>query len=806
MSYINAYKNRSTTNGTSEDEKQTLLVFGYSCKLFKDDEKALFIDQGKHLIPWMGDDALKIDRYDCRGALSDLKSVEALPFGQSRWEGLTADEKKIEQLCDEERYKSLNDKSEEESIYQEEELKRLHQALNNDEKEYGQVGYKYEDESSNTSELKTADDTDYDPELEEAFIPPRELEIPSNMHVPPTKKLNAIIEKTALFISKHGAQMEVLLKAKQAHNPQFEFLSFDRPLYPYYQHVLSAIRSCRYNPTLANDSAEDSLDSSNEESYLHPSLLKSAKQPETTPFIPNITYKPSADCSYSLLVNKIKEKQSAMPVEETIINEVETPSINVTTSEFDGLTKSARRRLKKKLVSQSTLNASNSPDTDDNEIIDELSSVEPASNNKTESEISNPVHQNVTVGIDVPPNDLQIIIDKMASYVTKNGKQFEETARKRQDPRLKFLEPDDSFNAYYTQKLKLYATIKRLEQTAPSKSNVDSKTNSKLPVCFSLKKQKESEVVEIKKSALEDSSNETSDDEHKKDRINKTESNHNKSNKSSVSVKKNSLQNTAKLAEERLKDKLAMAAKEKLFMLERERTKKEKEKIQAERKRKAAQFLASMKIISSSSSSKSSNTIKPEEKSETHIPGNLPVHTAVVNTVDQKPSTDEKNGLPDHDLNVQPLTSKVQDIISIGSSDEDISTDGHLNKNINGNKSSKLSLQSRLQETLSRDNKRKKIERCEKEKDKDYKRIKHYDESKEKSPDHRYSSRDRDRSSRRSKKSHSSHHSSSKDRKRERSSRQSKHKHKSKKSKKHVRNHNSDSSDDSSNTNNSRLS
>lgn len=44
-----------------------------------------------------------------------------------------------------------------------------------------------------------------------------------------------------------------------------------------------------------------------------------------------------------------------------------------------------------------------------------------------------------------------------------------------------------------------------------------------------------------------------------------------------------------------------MAAKEKLAMIERERTKKEKEKIQAERKRKAAQFLASMKIVSSSS-------------------------------------------------------------------------------------------------------------------------------------------------------------------------------------------------------------
>lgn len=39
-----------------------LLVFGYACKVFRDDDKALHIDQGKHLIPWMGDNALKIDR------------------------------------------------------------------------------------------------------------------------------------------------------------------------------------------------------------------------------------------------------------------------------------------------------------------------------------------------------------------------------------------------------------------------------------------------------------------------------------------------------------------------------------------------------------------------------------------------------------------------------------------------------------------------------------------------------------------------------------------------------------------------
>jgi len=65
-------------------------------------------------------------------------------------------------------------------------------------------------------------------------------------------------------------------------------------------------------------------------------------------------------------------------------------------------------------------------------------------------------------------------------------------------------------------------------------------------------------------------------------------------------------------AEERLKDKLAMAAKEKLAMLERERTKKEKEKIQAERKRKAAQFLASMKIVSSNNSNDGTSGVNSE--------------------------------------------------------------------------------------------------------------------------------------------------------------------------------------------------
>ncbi|XP_043660867.1 protein suppressor of white apricot isoform X5 [Drosophila teissieri] len=100
-----------------ENHRQTpleLLVFGYACKIFRDDEKAREMDHGKQLIPWMGDVNLKIDRYDVRGALCELAPHEAPPGGYgNRLEYLSAEEQRAEQLCEEERYLFLYNNEEE---------------------------------------------------------------------------------------------------------------------------------------------------------------------------------------------------------------------------------------------------------------------------------------------------------------------------------------------------------------------------------------------------------------------------------------------------------------------------------------------------------------------------------------------------------------------------------------------------------------------------------------------------------------------------------------------------------------------
>jgi len=69
--------------------------------------------------------------------------------------------------------------------------------------------------------------------------------------------LNAVIEKTASFVSTSGLQMEIVLKTKQANNPQFDFLKYDHYLNPYYRHLIIMIKSGKYRPNFEQNSTNN---------------------------------------------------------------------------------------------------------------------------------------------------------------------------------------------------------------------------------------------------------------------------------------------------------------------------------------------------------------------------------------------------------------------------------------------------------------------------------------------------------------------------------------------------------------------
>ncbi len=62
---LGPFERSSSLEKAKDEDVDDLLVFGYGCKLYRDDSKALLEDSGQLLIPWMGDTSLMIDRYVC---------------------------------------------------------------------------------------------------------------------------------------------------------------------------------------------------------------------------------------------------------------------------------------------------------------------------------------------------------------------------------------------------------------------------------------------------------------------------------------------------------------------------------------------------------------------------------------------------------------------------------------------------------------------------------------------------------------------------------------------------------------------
>jgi len=404
--------------GPSNDD---LLVFGYSAKLFRNNEVALKMDRGDLLIPWMGDPSMKIDRFDGRTEfdLIDMRSHEA-SASRKDFE-LSEDDQEEENLCEEERYRSLKGNP------------RLFGDPAPSVKEKTLYGQPESAAKAAAAGGGAAIAFNYD-------NPPQQAQAPSdgpNDSQPSLKTLANVLEKTANFIAGQGAQMEILMRAKEAANPKFQFLNPDNPYHPIYKQVLEKKRAKLKNPYLG--SSELQMLSIEE---VEASLRQlTANLPSAAPSLGGATVQSAAQSAdpaqskgktaYSKLVERIKEHHKA--------SNPATPSP--------------------------------SPPPPPPGETTETASAKTETNQQQASE-----DQSDEVMVE-PPQDLelQMLIDRTASYVCRQNLEFGHqkgaekigVVKKLHKEKFAFLFPENKYNSYYLFKVALYTEMlerKRVEE------------------------------------------------------------------------------------------------------------------------------------------------------------------------------------------------------------------------------------------------------------------------------------------------------------------------------------------------------
>ncbi|KAJ8712838.1 hypothetical protein PYW08_008142 [Mythimna loreyi] len=401
-----------------------------------------------------------------------------------------------------------------------EELKRLHAAG------YGQVGFNY-DAPAEPEPLPLPAEVD-----EEPFVPTPAFRalLPIDIVFPETLKQNAIIEKTAKFIASQGAQMEILIKAKQGDNAQFKFLNRDSNLHAYYTALIGLVKAEKW-PERKIEVVEEKQPENEE--YLHPSLASTVI--ESAPAIPSIHYKPSADCDYTMLISKMRgegEGETEEPRGDVPPPGTEPPRDRSVAAEIyrapvmytkgpDGnhvdptapppnsgnyqqyaayyhqyLAQEQQSQLNQAPSLKSTgLSLMKNYNTDSDS---DMSDFDDSSSTDSRDKPS----------IITPPEDVQIVIDKMASYVARNGDEFADIVRAKNDPRFTFLHPENIYHAYY----------KRLmQQKRGIDVNGKEKKKRAAPVSFSIKKLKEPDPI-LPKPALPYESSSDDDSEKPSDK------------------------------------------------------------------------------------------------------------------------------------------------------------------------------------------------------------------------------------------------------------------------------------------------
>ncbi|TKY57325.1 Splicing factor, suppressor of white-apricot-like [Spatholobus suberectus] len=260
---------------------------------------------------------------------------------------------------------------------------------------------------------------------------------------PPNEKVHQIISRTAMFVSKHGSQSEIILRVKQGDNPTFGFLIPDHHLHAYFRFLVDhqeLVQVDKDNGSSTEDmNRTQGLDQTGGALSLLGSVYGSGEDEDGTT---------ENTCDFEK-----KECEGTVDAVSTYTS----PGIEQAESYSDlakkdgSISKNPIPSLKEKvpvIKRNHSISTVKTATTARAKTGDGLDSV---SNAQNKSQTSVPSTAKIELPVVEPPSDLKSAIEKIAEFILKNGKQFEAVLAEQDRPhrRFPFLLPSNRYHTYY---------------------------------------------------------------------------------------------------------------------------------------------------------------------------------------------------------------------------------------------------------------------------------------------------------------------------------------------------------------------
>ncbi|KAB2086230.1 hypothetical protein ES319_A04G015100v1 [Gossypium barbadense] len=425
-----------------------LEVVGRHALLFDDDAMAAFVNSPEALVDW---NSLAIDRYDVRHLLSGPPPPRKRRRHLSS-PSVTADDK-LESDLDRERYLDLPPPSPS--------LPDRQDGDNNEEPAaagglYNAVSFSY----GNTGESNEQKDAD----VESSFRPPFPVPETLLQNLPPTEKVHQIMARTAIFVSKHGGQSEIVLRVKQGDNPTFGFLMPDHRLHPYFRFLVDHQELLSSNSIDEESKADSSLDQAS-----------SGRGGGALSLLGTVYGSGEDEDGETENATKAKRMESgesgvAINKKSTDGSDQKESSLSVSRKD-DTVTKHlAPLKEKASLIKRNQSITSVKPGT-----MTGLKKESDASAAEKSRASSLPPILKVEIPVVEPPSDLKRVVDKIVEFILRNGRQFEAVLVEQdvKHGRFPFLLPSNLYHPYY-----LEALQKAEKSKLPGKGFISEKHDS----------------------------------------------------------------------------------------------------------------------------------------------------------------------------------------------------------------------------------------------------------------------------------------------------------------------------------------